>query len=104
MDIQGLMRQAQEMQKKVQQAQEALANSTYEGESGGGMVKITVSGAGDVKKCDIDPSLIEKDEKEILEDLIVAAFNSAKKKADDASADSMKSATGGMPLPPGFKM
>jgi nucleoid-associated protein EbfC len=104
MDIQGLMKQAQEMQKKMQQAQENLAKTIHEGESGGGMVKITISGDGVVKQCAIDPSLIEKDEKEILEDLLVAAFNNAKKKADDTSADSMKNATGGMPLPPGFKM
>ncbi len=104
MDIQGLMKQAQEMQKKMQQAQENLAKTIHEGESGGGMVKITMSGDGIVKKCAVDPSLIEKDEKEILEDLLVAAFNNAKNKVDEESSNSIKDATGGMPLPPGFKM
>ena len=104
MDIQGLMRQAQAMQKKMQKIQEDLANSTYEGEAGGAMVKVTVSGDGNAKKIEIDESLLVKEEKEILEDLLVAAFNNAKKKADDESSDSMKSVTGGMPLPPGFKL
>ncbi len=103
MDIQGLMRQAQEMQKKMQKAQEELANTSYEGEAGGGMVKAVVAGDGVAKKFEIDPSLLVSDEKEILEDLLVAAFNNAKKKADEESANSMKSATGGMPLPPGMK-
>jgi DNA-binding YbaB/EbfC family protein len=104
MDIQGLMRQAQEMQKKMQKAQEEMANSLYDGESGGGMVKVTISGDGVAKKINIDPSLLAKDEKEILEDLVIAAFNSAKNKVDTDSAVSMKSATGGMPLPPGLKI
>jgi DNA-binding YbaB/EbfC family protein len=104
MDIQGLMRQAQQMQKKMQEAQEELASKVFDGEAGGGMVKAQVSGDGVAKKFEIDPSLLEVDEKEILEDLLVVAYNNAKKKADDQSADSMKGATGGMPLPPGFKM
>lgn len=104
MDIQGLMRQAQAMQKKMQEAQNNLANSIYEGESGGGIVKVTVTGDGNVKKIDIDPSLLIKEEKEILEDLLVAALNNAKKKADDDSSNSMKNITGGMPLPPGLKL
>lgn len=104
MDIQGLMRQAQAMQQKMQKAQEELANHLYEGTSGGGVVKVTVSGAGIAKKIHIDDSLIKVDEKDILEDLLVAAFNDAKKKADDASSASMKSVTNGIPLPPGFKL
>jgi len=104
MDIQGLMRQAQEMQRKMQRAQEELANSLFEGNAGGGMVKITVTGVGVAKKIDIDPSLIVASEKDILEDLLVAAFNDAKNKVDDASSGSIKSATGGMSLPPGFKL
>ena len=104
MDIKLLMRQAQEMQKKMQKVQEDLANTSYEGTSGGGVVKVTITGAGVAQKIFIDSSLIEKDEKEILEDLIVAAFNDAKKKADDSSSDSVRIATNGMPLPPGFKL
>lgn len=98
-----LMRQAQEMQKKVQKAQEDFANSEFEGSSGGGMVKVLITGAGIVKKLIIDDSLINKDEKEILEDLIIAAFNDAKKKLDEGSSESMKSIAGGISLPAGFK-
>jgi hypothetical protein len=104
MDIQGLMRQAQDMQKKMQNAQEELGKALYEGSSGGSMVKITVNGSGIAKKIEIDDSLIKADEKDILEDLLIAAFNDAKKKADDESSKSMKSLTKGMPLPPGFKI
>lgn len=103
MDIKNLMRQAQEMQKKMQKVQEDLANSVYEAESGGGMVKVTISGDGNVKNINIDPSLLKEDEKEIVEDLLVAALNQAKKKADDESANSMKNAAGGISLPSGFK-
>ena len=103
MDIKSLMRQAQEVQKKMQKIQEELATKEFEGFSGGGMVKITITGSGLVQKIFIDPSLVNKEEKEILEDLIIAAFNDAKKKSDDGSSDSIRSATNGMPLPAGFK-
>lgn len=102
--MKSLMRQAQEMQKKMQEAQEKLTNTDFEGNSGGGLVKVVINGAGIVKKIDIDPSLIKIDEKDILEDLIVAAINDAKKKSDDSSADSMSSLAGGMNLPEGFKL
>ena len=98
------MRQAQEMQKKMQKIQEDLANSEYEGSSGGGMVKVVITGAGLAKKITLDESLVKADEKEILEDLIIAAFNDAKKKSDDSSSDSIRAATSGIPLPPGFKL
>ena len=104
MDIQGLMRQAQEMQKKMQKVQEELVNKEYEGAAGGGMVKTIVNGAGAVVKMEIDSSLLKTDEKEVLEDLIVVAINNAKKKAEEDSSSSLKSLTGGMPLPPGFKI
>lgn len=103
MDIKSLMRQAQEVQKKMQKVQEELANNEYEGSAGGGMVKVTISGAGIAKKIFIDPSLMKVDEKEILEDLLIAAFNGAKNKSDEGSNDSLKAATNGIPLPPGFK-
>lgn len=104
MDIKSLMRQAQEMQKKMQKAQEELANIEFEGSAAGGMIKITVNGAGIAKKVFIDDSLINKDEKEILEDLLIAAFNDAKNKVDEGSSESMKSVTGGVNLPAGFKI
>jgi DNA-binding YbaB/EbfC family protein len=103
MDIKLLMRQAQEMQKKMQQAQEDLANQSYEGSAGGGMIKVVITGSGLAKKIFIDDSLINKDEKEILEDLLIAALNDAKKKSDDSSSDSLKAATSGINLPAGFK-
>ena len=99
-----MMKQAQEMQKKMKELQEGLANLEVEGFSGGGLVKITVTGKGEVKKIKIDPSLMKAEESEILEDLIVAAFNEAKKKSEEASAEEMKKLTGGLNLPPGFKM
>jgi len=88
----------------MQEAQEKLANTEFEGSSGGGLVKSAVNGSGLVKKIDIDATLLKSDEKDILEDLIVAAINDAKKKADDSSADSMGALTGGMNLPEGFKL
>ncbi len=103
MDIKALMRQAQEVQKKMQKVQDDLANAEFEGSAGGGMVKVLISGAGTAKKITLDASLINKDEKDILEDLIVAAFNDAKKKSDEGSNASMKAATSGIPLPAGFK-
>ena len=104
MDLKSLMRQAQEMQKKMQKMQDELANKAFEGSAGGGMVKISINGGGLAKKIEIDPSLINKDEKEILEDLIIAAFNDAKNKIDEESSGSLKSITNGIPLPPGFKI
>lgn len=99
-----LMRQAQEMQKKMQKAQEELATAEYEGSSGGGMVKAVIGGNFEAKKIEVDQSLIDDGDKEIIEDLIVAAFNDAKKKAENGSSEAMKSATGGMGLPAGFKL
>lgn len=99
-----MMRQAQEMQKKIQKIQEEIAATQYTGSSGAGMVEAVIDGSGNVKKISINPSLINKDEKEILEDLIIAALNDAKKKSDEGSAEALRSATAGMPLPPGFKL
>ena len=104
MDIKALMRQAQEVQKKMQKAQEELATAEYEGSAGGGVVQVVMTGAGLSKKVTIDKSLIQEDEIDILEDLLVAAFNDAKAKVDAGSSDSMRDATAGMPLPPGCKM
>ncbi len=104
MDMKALMRQAQEMQKKMQRLQEELAQKEFEGAAGGGMVKVVVTGAGLVNKVAIDPSLIKAEEKEILEDLLIAAFNDAKNKADNDSNESLRAATQGIPLPPGLKL
>lgn len=90
------------MQKKMKEAQDNLQYQEFEGSAGGGMVKITLNGSFEGKKVEIDESLLQKEEKEVLEDLILAALNDAKKKADEGSAELMESATGGMNLPKGF--
>lgn len=98
-----MVRQAQELQKKMQEVQKELAETEFEGSSGGGMVKVLMSGSGLVKKVTIDSMVINQDEKQILEDLVAAAINNAKDESDKGSAKSMKSLTAGMPLPPEFK-
>lgn len=99
----GLMKQAQEMQDKMQQAQEEVANLEVTGQSGAGMVKVLMTGRHDVRKIEIDDELL-KDDKEILEDLVAAAVNDAVRKVESESKDKMSSVTSGIPLPPGFKM
>ena len=99
----GLMKQAQQMQDKVQKIQAEIANSEVEGESGAGLIKIVMTGRHDVKRVSIDDSLFSED-KEILEDLIAAAVNDAVRKVESNQAERMSELTAGMPLPPGFKM
>jgi len=99
----GLMKQAQEMQDKMQQAQEEVANIEVNGESGAGLVKVFMTGRHDVSKIEIHDDLLDED-KEILEDLIAAAVNDAVRKVEVETKDKMSSATSGLPLPPGFKM
>ncbi|WP_444998374.1 YbaB/EbfC family nucleoid-associated protein [Aliikangiella sp. IMCC44359] len=99
----GLMKQAQEMQEKMQKAQEEVANLEVTGQSGAGLVKVLMTGRHDVRKIEIDDQLLS-DEKEILEDLIAAAVNDAVRKVDEQSKDKMSSVTSGIPIPPGFKM
>ncbi|MXQ11619.1 YbaB/EbfC family nucleoid-associated protein [Microvirga makkahensis] len=103
-DIMGLMKQAQAMQQKLQDAQAELENLEVEGSAGGGVVTVRVSGKGHLKAISIDPSLMNQDEKEILEDLVVAAMNDARGKADRAAQERMESLTKGLPLPPGLKL
>ncbi len=98
-----LMKQAQQMQEKMQQAQQEVANVEVSGESGAGMVKIVMTGKHDVKSVNIDESLFTED-KEILEDMIAAAVNDAVRKVEEQTKDMMSSVTSGIPLPPGFKM
>jgi DNA-binding YbaB/EbfC family protein len=104
MNIQKMMKQAQEMQSKMQQMQEDLEAKSYEGAAGGGMAKVTINGKGLMQKLSLDDSLIDVEEKEMLEDLIVAAYNDAKAKAEDATADEMGKLTGGLNLPAGMKL
>tara|TARA_B100000575_G_scaffold288908_1_gene289742 strand:+ start:489 stop:812 length:324 start_codon:yes stop_codon:yes gene_type:complete len=100
----NMMKQAQQLQKKMAEAQEKLNEIEVTGVSGGGAVKVTSTAKGKIKRIEIDESIIIKDEKEILEDLIVAAINDAKQKAEEAAQEEMKSLTGGIPLPPGMKL
>ncbi len=99
----GLMKQAQQMQDNMKKAQEQLAQIEVEGQAGAGLVKITMTCRNDVKRVVIDPSLLAED-KDMLEDLIVAAMNDALRKAEQTSSEKMGSMTAGLPLPPGFKM
>ncbi len=104
MDIMGMMKKAQAMQAKLADAQEELSKLEVEGQSGGGMVKITVTGKGEMKSIHLDPSLLTPEDKEMAEDLILAAFADAKGKADRASTEKMQELTAGLPLPPGMKL
>ncbi len=99
----NIMKQAQEMQEKMQRVQEEVARAEVQGEAGAGMVKVTMNGRHDVSKVDIDPSVMEED-KELLEDLLAAAVNDAVRKVEANSKAKMEEVTSGMNLPPGFKM
>ncbi len=99
----GLMKQAQQMQEKMQKMQEELANAEVTGESGAGLVSVVMTGRHDVRRVNIDDSLLQE-EKEILEDLIAAAMNDAVRKVEKNSQEGMAGMTEGMQLPPGFKM
>lgn len=99
----GLMKQAQQMQESMKKAQEQLAGIEVEGESGAGLVKVTVTCRNDVKRITIDPSLLA-DDRDMLEDLVVAAVNDALRRAEQTAQEKMSSFTAGLPLPPGFKM
>lgn len=103
-DIMGMMKQVGQLQARMQQVQEELALLEVESQSGGGLVKVTVDGKGEVKKVRIDPALLKEGEGEILEDLIVAAAADAKGKADSHLQAKMAEVTGGLPLPPGMKL
>ena len=98
-----LMKQAQQMQERVQKLQEDVAKTEVTGESGAGLVKITMTGRHDVRKVDIDSSLLGE-AKDVLEDLIAAAMNDAVRRAEKNQQDKMSELTAGIPLPPGFKL
>ena len=99
-----MMKQAQEMQSKMDEMQSKLAEMEMIGSSGAGMIEVTLSGKSDVRKIKIDPAVINPSDPEVLEDLIVAAFNDAKSKVEAKVGDKMSEMTGGMQLPPGFKL
>lgn len=99
-----MMKQVQAMQSRMAEVQAKLEQATVTGQSGAGLVKLTMSGKGAMTRLDIDPSLLKPEEKDILEDLIVAAHADAKTKSEAMMAEEMKSLTGGLPLPPGMKL
>jgi nucleoid-associated protein EbfC len=103
-DIGALMKQAQGMQQKLQDAQARLAETTVEGAAGGGLVRVTMKGSGELAAVAIDDSLLAPSEAEVVGDLIVAAHADARRHLEAATADEMGRATGGLNLPPGFKL
>ena len=103
-DIMGLMKQAQQMQSKMAELQAELEQTEVEGQSGAGMVTVTLSAKGTLKQLRIDPSLMKPEEAEIVEDLVVAAHADARAKADRLMEEKMKALTGGLPMPPGLKL
>lgn len=98
-----LMKQAQQMQEKMKSMQEELARAEVTGQSGAGLVRVTMTGRHDVRKVEIDDSLMSED-KEILEDLIAAAVNDAVRRVEENQKEKMSELTAGIPLPPGFKL
>lgn len=102
-NMQQLFQQAQAMQKQIEDAQAKMTDAEFIGKAGGGMVQVTINGKGEMKKVTIDPSLLAEDEKEVLEDLVVAAFNDAKRQAEGAFGDAMSGITGGL-MPSDMKL
>lgn len=102
-DLGELMKQAQQMQEQMQKQQEELANAEVTGESGAGMVKVTMTGRHDVRGVEIDSSLLSED-KEILEDLLAAAVNDAVRRVENLNKENMANMASGFGIPPGFKM
>jgi nucleoid-associated protein EbfC len=103
-DFLGLMKQAAELKSKMEAMQAELDRLEVEGISGGGLVTVKVSGKGNLKEVKIDPSLLKPQEKEIVEDLVVAACADARRKAETLLQEKMKDLSGGLPLPPGLKL
>ena len=103
-NLRQLMKQAQERQDKMAEMQDSLVSIEIEGVAGAGLVKVTLNGKGEMRRLHIDTTLANPDEAEILEDLIVAALNDAKSKVEAKVGDKMSEMTGGIQLPPGFKL
>jgi hypothetical protein len=99
----GLMQQAQKMQENMKRLQDELAQMEVEGQAGAGLVKVVMTCKNQVRRVSIDPSLVG-DDRDMLEDLVAAAFNDAVRRAEESTQQKMSSVTAGMPLPPGFKL
>jgi len=103
-NLAGLMKQAQQMQSKMEEMQARLQTMELTGEAGAGMVRVTLNGKGELRGVKIDPKIIDPQDPEVLQDLILAAHRDAKVKIDAAMASEMQQVTGGLNLPPGFKL
>jgi nucleoid-associated protein EbfC len=103
-DVMGMMKQVQAMQTKMQALQTELEHLEVEGQSGGGLVKLRMTAKGEMKGLSIDPSLVVPDEREILEDLVLAAHNDARSKAERLTQEKMSDVTARLPIPPGMKL
>lgn len=103
-DLMGMMKQVKDMQERMQRLQEELGAIEVQGSAGGGLVSVTLTGKGDMKRVRIDPSLMKPEEAEIVEDLVVAAVADAKAKVEAKLQEKMAEVTGGLPLPPGMKL
>jgi DNA-binding YbaB/EbfC family protein len=103
-NLAGLMKQASQMQSKMEEMQERLQTMEIDGESGAGMVRITLNGKGDLRRIKIDPKIVDPADMEMLEDLILAAHRDARDKVDASSKAEMQKLTGGLNLPPGMKL
>lgn len=103
-DILGLMKQAAEFKSKMEAMQAELEQIEIEGTAGGGLVTVRLSGKGEMKSVKVDASLVKPEEKEILEDLLVAAHADARRRTETVLQEKMKAVTGGLPLPPGLKL
>ena len=103
-DFMGLMKQAAELKTKMEAMQAELDRVEVEGQAGGGLVTVKLTAKGEMKGARIDPSLLKPEEKEIVEDLLVAAHADARRKAEAVLQEKMKALTGGLPLPPGMKL
>jgi DNA-binding YbaB/EbfC family protein len=99
-----MMKQAQQMQTRMAELQARLGEMEVDGQSGGGLVRATLSGKGELRRLKVDPSLAKPDETEVLEDLVVAAVNDARQRVDAMVAEEMSKLTGGLQLPPGMKL
>ena len=104
MNIMQMMKQAQEIQGKIQEVQQQLAETEVEGASGAGLVKVRLNGKGEMRGLEIDPGLVKADEVDVMEDLIIAAHSDAKAKVEALMQQKMQDVTGGLPLPPGMKL
>lgn len=103
-DLMKMMKQAQELQGRMQQMQEELLALEIDGQAGAGMVRVRVNGRGDLKGLKIDPSLLKPGEADMIEDLVIAAFQDAKTKVEAETQERMREVAGGLPLPPGLKL